>query len=78
MQTRKNKVIFYTGVGARKNFKHTSKQFRKITRKVYSKKECRQMKERYKKYGMGHICPPQQNTNGWVKLVGAEYITAEE
>jgi hypothetical protein len=32
-QTRKNKVICYTGVGARKNYKHTFKQFRKVAKK---------------------------------------------
>ena len=78
MNTRKNRIICYTGVNARKNFKHTPKNFKNITRKVYTKKECAKMKKKYKKYKVGVVCPKRNDTNAWVKFMGANYTTPEE
>ena len=66
MNTRKNKVICYTGINAKKSGKHSMKNFRKITRKLYSKAQCK---------GMKPECPKNTNNNGWVKFFGAEYTT---
>ena len=77
MKTRKN-TICYTGIGARKNAKHTAKQFRKVARKAFTRKECRRMRQKQKLYSDTKVCPPLRNTAGWIKLMGAEYITPEE
>lgn len=69
------KVICYTGIGARKNAKHTRKNFGKITRKLYPKAVCKRMKNYKKKYGPGSECPKRENINGWVNFFGAEYIS---
>ena len=71
MNTRKNKVICYTGINAKKSGKHSIKNFRKITRKLYSKAQCKGMK----RSGYGTECPKNTNNNGWVKFFGAEYTT---
>lgn len=76
--TRKNKVICYTGVGAKKNGKHNVKSFRKITRKLYPKSECMRMKKFKKSFGTGKECPKYTNTNGWVKFFGAKYTSSKE
>jgi len=68
--TRKNKIICYTGIAAKKNAKHSSNNFRKITRKVFSKSRCREIKKR-----KGSECPKNGNINGWVNYFGAEYTT---
>jgi len=68
--TRKNKIICYTGIGSRKNAKHSANTFRKITRKVFSKSRCNGIKERH-----GSECPKNGNINGWVNYFGAEYTT---
>ena len=73
--TRKNKIICYTGIAARKNAKHSSNNFRKITRKVFSKSRCKEIKNYKKKYGSGSECPKNGNINGWVNYFGAEYTT---
>ena len=70
MQTRK--MIFYTGRGARKNGKHTVKQFLKVARKVYSPAACRRMKRSHNKTQYGLVCPSKNNVNGWVQFMGAE------
>ena len=73
MHTRKN-TIFYTGIGARKNSKHTAKQFRQVVRKAFTRKACRQMRLSRKTYSNAKVCPPLRNTQGWMKLMGAEYV----
>jgi hypothetical protein len=69
------KVICYTGIGAKKNAKHNVKNFRKITRKLYPKAECKRMKNYKKKYGFGSECP--KNINGWVDYFGADYTSSK-
>jgi hypothetical protein len=71
-------TICYTGIGARKNFKHTVKQFRKVARKAFTRKECRRMRRKQKLFSDTKVCPPLRNTAGWVKLMGAESTTSEE
>ena len=71
-------TICYTGVGARKNHKHTVKQFRKVARKAFTRKECRRMRRKQKLFSDTKVCPPMRNTAGWVKLMGAESTTSEE
>ena len=71
-------TICYTGIGARKSYKHTAKQFRKVARKAFTRKECRRMKHNHKVYSDSKVCPPPRNTTGWVKLMGADYMTVEE
>ena len=66
-------TICYTGIGARKNYKHTAKQFRKVARKAFTRKECRRMRQKQKVYSDAKVCPPIRNTNGWLKLMGANY-----
>jgi hypothetical protein len=73
--TRKNKIICYTGIAARKNAKHTRKNFGKITRKLYPTAKCKRMKNYKNKYGSGSECPKNGNINGWVNYFGAEYTT---
>ena len=73
--TRKNRVICYTGINSRKNGKHSIKNFRKITRKLYSKSKCKSIK---KKSGSGDECPKNTNNNGWIDFFGAEHTTPEE
>jgi hypothetical protein len=72
MQTRKQKMIFYTGLRARKNGKHTVKQFLKVARKVYSPATCQAMKRSYNKSKYGLVCPSKNNVNGWIQFMGAE------
>jgi hypothetical protein len=69
-RTRKN-VICYTGIDSRKNGKHSITNFRKITRKLYSKSKCKEMK----KFGYKSECPKNKNINGWVNFFGAEYTS---
>lgn len=76
MVTRKNKVICYTGIHSRKNGKHTIKNFRKITRKLYPSSECKDMKRRKKNLGFGSECP--KTTNGWINFFGAIYTSPEK
>lgn len=71
------KVICYTGIGARKNAKHTVKNFRKIVKKQYSRSDCKRLENNKKKYGFKAECPKKQNINGWVKFFGADYTTAK-
>jgi hypothetical protein len=73
--TRKNKIICYTGIGARKNAKHTVKNFRKIVRKQYSRSECKKMKNIKKKYGVGSECPKKENIHDWINFFGAIYTS---
>ena len=76
MNTTRKKVICYTGIGAKKNAKHTLKNFKKIVRKQYSKAECKTMAN--KKYGFTFKCPKKENINGWVNFFGAKYTTPKE
>ena len=73
--TRKNKIICYTGIGAKKNAKHTVKNFRKIIRKQYSSTECKKMKNIKKKYGVGPECPKKENIHAWINFFGARYTS---
>ena len=59
---------------ARKNGKHTPKNYGNITRKLYPNSRCRKMKN----YPKGQRCPKRNNINGWVDFFGAEYTTPEE
>ena len=61
--TRKNKVIYYTGIKSRKNGKHSIKNFKKITN---SNSSCKEMK---------NYCPKPNNIKGWIKFYGAEYTS---
>ena len=36
------------------------------------------MKQKQKVYSDSKVCPPQRNTTGWVKLMGADYTTVKE
>ena len=72
MNTRK-KIICYTGIAAKKSGKHSVKNFRKITRKIYTKRMCNDMKR-----GGLKECPKNTNVNGWVKYFGAEYRTPKD
>jgi hypothetical protein len=72
------KILCYTGIGARKNGKHSIKNFRKITRKLYSRAKCNSMKKNKKKYGYGSECPKNTNNNGWVNFFGADYMSPEK
>lgn len=76
--TRKNKVICYTGINARKNGKHSIKSFRNITRKAYSKSRCKDMKRDKQELGFGSECPKNTNNNGWINYFGAEYTSPEK
>jgi hypothetical protein len=70
-KTRKQKkLIFYTGIGARKNGLHTVNQFMKATQSKNIKRVCKT----YKKFGTGKNshCPKAKNVNGWIKWLGAE------
>ena len=75
--TRKKKVICYTGIKGRKNGKHTVKNFIKITKQNTSKSNCNRMKKFKKKFGYGSECPKNGNMDGWMKFYGAEYETPE-
>ena len=72
------KIICYTGIGARKNAKHTVKNFRKIVKKQYSRSECKRLENLKKKYGFKAECPKKKNINGWVNFFGAEYTSPED
>jgi len=72
--TKKNKIICYTGMNARKNGKHTPKNYGNITRKLYPNSRCKRMEN----YPKGKRCPKRNNINGWVDFFGAEYTTPEE
>jgi hypothetical protein len=72
-QTKKNKIICYTGMNARKNGKHTPKNYGNITRKMYPNSRCKKMKN----YPDGKKCPKRNNTNAWVEFLGAEYTSPE-
>ena len=61
-------------MNARKNGKHTPKNYGNITRKSYPNSRCRKMKN----YPKGERCPKRNNINGWVDFFGAEYTTPEE
>ena len=65
--TRKNKIICYTGIDSKKNGKHSIEEYRKITRKICKK---------FKKVGMK--CPKDIDDNGWIKYFGAKYATPDE
>jgi len=71
-------VICYTGIGARKNGTHRISNFRKVTRKLYSKSKCKSMKRDKKKFGFGSECPKNTNNKGWVDFFGAEYTTRKK
>ena len=71
MNNTRKKIICYTGIAAKKSGKHSVKNFRKITRKIFTKPICKNIKKRY-----GSECP--KNLNGWVKYFGAEYRTPSE
>ena len=68
--TRKNMVVCYTGINSRKNGKHSMNNFRKITRKLYSKSKCKAMKR-----NNSEKCPKNANNKGWINFFGAEYIS---
>ena len=76
--TRKSKVICYTGINSIKNGKHSMKNFRRITRKLYSKSKCKGMKRFKKESGFGEECPKNTNNNAWIDFFGAEHTTPEE
>lgn len=61
-------------MNARKNGKHTPKNYGNITRKLYPNSKCKRM-ENYPKW---QKCPERNNINGWVDFFGAEYTTPEE
>ena len=61
-------------MNARKNGKHTPKNYGNITRKLYPNSRCRKMKN----YPKGQKCPKRNNINGWVDFFGAEYTTPKE
>jgi hypothetical protein len=71
------KVICYTGIGARKNAKHTRKNFGKIIKKQYSRAECKRLKNLKKEYGFKRECPKKGNINGWIDFFGAGYTSPE-
>jgi hypothetical protein len=71
------KVICYTGIGARKNAKHTRKNFGKIVKNQYSRSECKRLENNKKKYGFKRECPKKGNLNGWVNFFGADYTSAK-
>jgi len=82
--TRKNKIICYTGIDSKKNGKHSIEEFRKITRKRYPKSKCQSTKKKIRKlfskkknYKLFE-CPEDTDDNGWIKYFGAEYTTPEE
>lgn len=77
MNNTRKKIICYTGIGARKNAKHTLKNFRKIVKKQYSRAECKRMANLKKKYGFKSECPKKGDTNGWIDFFGAGYTSAE-
>jgi hypothetical protein len=58
------KVICYTGIGSRKNGKHTAKNIKKIAKRNL-KNTCKITKN----------CPKNNNIKGWVKYMGAVYKT---
>lgn len=66
-------------MNARKNGKHTPKNYRNITRKMYPNSRCKKMKN-YQKINpkTKEICPKRNNINGWVDFFGAEYTTPKE
>jgi hypothetical protein len=65
--TARRKIICYTGINAKKNGKHSVRNFKRVTRKSYAKQMCKTMK-----------CPKRNNIKRWVTLFGAEYRTPEE
>lgn len=73
-----NKLVCYTGIKSRKNGKHSVNAFRRITRKLYPKTRCNEIRKRRKLTGFGVECPKNKNTNGWIDYFGAEYITPKE
>ncbi len=60
-------------MNARKNGKHTSKNYGNITRKLYPNSRCKKMKN----YPGGQKCPERNNINAWVDFFGAEYTSPE-
>ena len=71
-------MICYTGIGARKNGKHSISNFRRVTRKLYSKSKCKGMKKNKKELGFGSECPENTNNKGWVDFFGAEYTSRKK
>jgi len=79
MNTRKNKIICYTGIISRKNGKHSVKTFKKLTRKLYSNTRCKEMKKWQKMNpSTREICPKRKNIKAWINFLGAEYTSPEE
>jgi len=72
------KILCYTGIGARKNRRHTIKNVTRIAKKIFTKSRCKSMKARKKNLGFGSECPKNTNDKGWLNFVGAEYTTRKE
>jgi hypothetical protein len=77
MRHTRKKIICYTGINSRKNGKHSVKNFKKLTKKLYPKSKCKEMNE-WKKTNPNtkEICP--KNTKAWVKFLGASYTTPKK